>query len=159
MRKLIAYMITWTTYGSWLQGDNKGYVKKGKILKPNPKLQKSNQVSLRQPIVKLTNMQKSVVQNAILQEAKRINHKIHAITVCSNHVHIVAENNGSPIHHTIARYKNVSTSALKRTGYNRKTWTKGYDKRFCFTKEQLKQRIEYVIKHNPSAGRGAKWVK
>jgi len=31
MSKLVGYMVTWTTYGSWLQGDKRGFVKDGKI--------------------------------------------------------------------------------------------------------------------------------
>jgi len=37
-KKIIGYMITWTTYGSWLQGGKRGYVKNGKILPANDKL-------------------------------------------------------------------------------------------------------------------------
>jgi hypothetical protein len=29
MSKIIGYMVTWTTYGSWLPGDERGYVKDG----------------------------------------------------------------------------------------------------------------------------------
>jgi len=148
MQKLIAYMITWTTYGSWLQGDERKYVKDGQTLEPNQNLKKSNLLSLKRQIMKLTPSQQNIVQNTILEEAKRINHKIHAITVCSNHIHIVAENNHTPINQAVSRYKNVATAALKRTGFNTKPWTKGFDKRFCFTEEQLKQKIEYVNKHN-----------
>ena len=32
MVKTLGYMVTWTTYGTWLQGDEQGYVKKGKVL-------------------------------------------------------------------------------------------------------------------------------
>jgi REP element-mobilizing transposase RayT len=155
----MAYMITWTTYGSWLQGDERKYVKDGQTLEPNPNLKKSNLLSLKQQIIKLTPSRQNIVQNAILEEAKRINHKIRAITVCSHHVHIVAENNHTPINQAVSRYKNVATAALKRSGYTGKLWTEGYDKRFCFTEEELKQRVKYVIKHNPPAGRGVKCVK
>jgi REP element-mobilizing transposase RayT len=148
MRELIAYMITWTTYGTWLQGDERKYVKNGQTLEPNPNLKKSNLSSLKQQIIKLTPLQKNAVQNAILEEAKRINHNIYSIAVCSNHIHIVAENSHTPINQAVIRYKNVATAALKRTGLNAKLWTKGFDKRFCFTEEQLKQKIEYVDKHN-----------
>ncbi len=148
MQQLIAYMITWTTYGTWLQGDERKYVKDGQTLEPNRSLKKSNLLSLKQQIIKLTPSQRTIVQDAILHEAKRINHKIHAITVCSNHIHIIAENNHTPINQAVSRYKNVATAALKRTGLNTKPWTKGFDKRFCFTEEQLKQKTEYVNKHN-----------
>ena len=32
MAKTVGYMVTWTTYGSWLQGDKRKYVKDGKVL-------------------------------------------------------------------------------------------------------------------------------
>jgi REP element-mobilizing transposase RayT len=147
-KKLIGYMITWTTYGTWLQGDERKYVKDGQILEPNPNLKKSNLLSLKQQTIKLTPQQKIIVQNAILEEAKRISHKVYGIAVCSNHVHLITENNYTPINQVVSRYKNAATAALKKTGFNDKPWTKGYDKRFCFTTEQLKQKIEYVNKHN-----------
>ena len=30
VRRIIGYMVTWTTYGTWVQGEKKGYVKNGK---------------------------------------------------------------------------------------------------------------------------------
>jgi hypothetical protein len=41
-KELIGYMVTWTTYGSWLQGDKRGYVKNGTILPANDKLKSAN---------------------------------------------------------------------------------------------------------------------
>jgi len=47
MKRMIGYMVTWTTYGTWLQGDKRGYVKDGKTLAQNDKLKSANQ---RQPM-------------------------------------------------------------------------------------------------------------
>lgn len=148
MQELIAYMITWTTYGTWLQGDERGWVKDGEVLEPNPVLEQSNLLTLKQQIIKLSPLQKNTAQNAILNEAKRIHHKIYAIAVCTNHIHIVVENNPIPINQIVKRYKNVATATLKLTGLNAKIWTKGFDKRFCFTEKELTNRIQYVNKHN-----------
>jgi len=41
MARMIGFMATWTTYGSWLQGSKKGYVKNGTILPANADLEKS----------------------------------------------------------------------------------------------------------------------
>ena len=35
-------MLTWTTYGTWLQGELKGFVKNGKAQCENDALRKSN---------------------------------------------------------------------------------------------------------------------
>ncbi len=40
MTKTVGYMITWTTYGTWLQGDKKGFVKEGKIRGENVAIKK-----------------------------------------------------------------------------------------------------------------------
>jgi len=40
MSEIIGYMLTWTTYGTWLQGDARGYVKNGKILSENKGLER-----------------------------------------------------------------------------------------------------------------------
>jgi len=29
LRRLFGYMLTWTTYGTWVQGDRRGFVKDG----------------------------------------------------------------------------------------------------------------------------------
>ena len=42
MSEIVGYMLTWTTYGTWLQGDARGYVKNGKILSENKGLEKAN---------------------------------------------------------------------------------------------------------------------
>ena len=45
MAKMVGYMLTWTTYGTWLQGDERGYVKDGRILGGNEALEKANRQS------------------------------------------------------------------------------------------------------------------
>ena len=148
MGKMVGYMITWTTYGTWLQGDKRGYVQDGNILPANASLEKANKKLQKSEAVRLTTMQKKTVENAILKEAKRIGQKIFALAVCSNHAHIVLGLGPKSIENTVSRYKNVATSALKKTGLTKKIWTRGFDKRFCFSSEQLEQKTQYVRHHN-----------
>jgi len=129
MKKIIGYMITWTTYGSWLQGEKRGYVKNGKTLAQNDKLKSANQRQQKYPKVKLNSEQKQIVENTIIEEAQRINHKIFAIAVCSNHVHIVALVSEESIEQAVHRYKYSATSALRKFASQGKIWSKGFDKR------------------------------
>lgn len=47
MVRMIAYMLTWTTYGTWLQGDKRRYVKDGETAR-NQKIEVvRNKVVLR----------------------------------------------------------------------------------------------------------------
>lgn len=144
---MIGYMLTWTTYGSWLQGDERGWVKNGRILQPDNKLYLTNKQKLNGTPVKLKEAQKRLVKEIILAESKRINQKICAFTVCSDHIHIVAESCSESISQIVQRYKRVSTYALQKNGFNGKVWTKGYDKRYCFSVKDLRIRINYVLRH------------
>jgi len=139
--------LTWTTYGSWLQGDERGWVKNGRILQPDNKLYLTNKQKLKGTPVKLKESQKRLVKEIILAESKRINQKICAFAVCSDHIHIVAESCSESISQIVQRYKRVSTYALQKNGFNGKVWTKGYDKRYCFRVKDLRIRINYVLRH------------
>ena len=140
-------MVTWTTYGSWLQGDNRGYVKQGRILKGDQRLQKTNLKNLKSDVVRLTDKQQEIVQEAILNKAESLGQKIYAIAVHSNHVHIVAARISESIEKSVSYYKNAARLALKNNGFNGRLWTRGFDKRFCYDKQQLTQRIKYVQNH------------
>jgi REP element-mobilizing transposase RayT len=146
--KTLGYMITWTTYGTWLQGDGRGYVKNGQTYDGNKALMQRNKQLQSQDMVKLSRNQQQVVRKAINEEAELQDQCIYALSVQSNHVHIVAEYTRQPISKIVAYYKKSARLALKAAGHNGKLWTKGYDKRFCFDKAALEQRIKYVQDHN-----------
>jgi hypothetical protein len=147
MERVIAYMVTFTTYGTWLQGDKRGYVKDGQTLEGNERLLNANKTAMRQKTVRLTQRQKEIVKQAILNEAQELKQKIFAILVWSTHIHIVAENIDETVGKVTGRYKAEATKALREAGFEGKVWTKGFDKRFCFNEEELRARIEYLNKH------------
>ena len=148
MGNMQGYMITWTTYGTWLQGDKRGYVKDGKVLGENPKLQNANVQSQAGNSVKLTVQQREIVRKAILSEAKKLKQKVYSMAVCSNHVHLVVEYISDPIREVVGYYKNATRVALQVKGFVGRVWTRGYDKRYCFNEKSLRARIDYVRKHN-----------
>ena len=148
MAKTIGYMITWTTYGTWLQGDNRGYVKDGTICPANPSLAELNRQKLIKNPIKLSKNHRAVVKQAIYEKANRLNQKIHALAVQSNHIHIVAGYIPMPIGLVVMGYKNCAQYALRKAGVIGRIWTKSFDKRFCFDRQSLNKRIDYVNSHN-----------
>jgi len=148
LAKTLGYMITWTTYGTWLQGDKRGYVKNGQTYDGNKALMQRNKKLQSQDMVKLSRNHQQVVRKAITREAESQDQRIYALSVQSNHVHIVAEYTREPISKMVAYYKKSARLALKAEGHNGKLWTKGYDKKFCFDRAALEQRIKYVQDHN-----------
>lgn len=140
-------MITWTTYGTWLQGEAKGFAADGEVRGENIALKKSNIGNLTRAAVRLGRREKEIVRDAILEAAKRFEQKIPAIAVYSNHIHIVCEYVDVPIGVIVGYYKNAGRVALQKSGFKGRVWTRGYDKRYCFNYQELKNRIEYIREH------------
>ena len=117
MIKTLGYFVTWTTYGSWLQGEKKGYVKDGNVLQENPNLRKANIKSMAGKKIILNNKQKEIVRESVLNEAEKTGQKTLALAVCSNHVHIVLGYTGEPIERSVGRFKNAARVALQKNGF------------------------------------------
>lgn len=149
MAKTLGYMITWTTYGTWLQGDKRGYVKDGRIFPESKNLKHANKQLQSQDEIKLSKAQQKIVQEAIIKESKLRCQQVYALVVQSNHIHVVCKYIEEPISKVVAYYKKAGRMALKEAGFIGKVWTKGYDKRFCFDKITLERKIKYVQGHNP----------
>ncbi|MBN1796856.1 MAG: transposase [Sedimentisphaerales bacterium] len=147
MAKTLGYMITWTTYGSWLQGDKRRYVKDGQILLPNEALEEANVKLLTKDTVRLSYEQRKIVEKAIRYKANQFGQQIYALAVCARHVHLIAEYIPKPIGIIVQRYKSCAVRALRKDGIQGRVWTNGYDKRYCFDENTLKQKINYVNRH------------
>jgi REP element-mobilizing transposase RayT len=144
MAKTIGYMVTWTTYGSWLQGDKRRYVKDGQTLPPNEKLAEANTKTLTKDAVQLSFEQRRIAEEAIRQKANQFGQRIYAMSVCAKHVHLVAEYIPSPIGLVVQRYKSCAVRALRKEGIQGRVWTTGFDKQYCFDADTLQRKINYV---------------
>jgi len=149
MSEILGYMATWTTYGTWLPGDGRGYVdNKGQLQNGDENILQKSKELLNSPPVKLNLSEKKLTKQTILDEAQRIGHKIIALVVCTNHVHLLAKPHQEPIDKIIGRYKSITTRIFWEYGKKGKIWTRGFDKQFCFTEKELTARIIYIHKHN-----------
>ena len=141
-------MVTWTTYGTWLQGNKRGYVKDGRILEGDRTLLKLCKGLQKGQAVELTKREKEVVRRAILSESQRIGQNLEALAVCTNHLHLAVRPCDKSIERIVSMYKSAATRALRSVGRSGPIWTTGFDKRFCFTGAVLARKIEYIQNHN-----------
>ena len=148
MQKVLGYMLSWTTYGSWLQGDRRKYVKDGRILNPNPSLETKNKENMKYPKVSLNAPQREIIEKAISEESTGLNQKIHAIAVRSNHIHLVTDCKYISAASAVSHYKNAARLAMESNGFVGRLWTKGFSVRYCFEQDQLNNVIQYVNRHN-----------
>jgi hypothetical protein len=69
MARTLGYLLTWTTYGTWLQGDNRSYVKDGRIYPGNKHLMQTNKQLQLHDAVRLSKEKQQLVRTAIINEA------------------------------------------------------------------------------------------
>ncbi len=148
MRKVLGYMLTWTTYGSWLQGDKRKYVKNGQILDPNTSLESKNKENMKHPEVSLTPAQRKIIEKAIIEESAVLKQNIYVIVVRKSHVHLVTNCNFISAASAVSHYKNAARLAMESSGFVGRLWTKGFSTRYCFDEDQLNKVIQYVNRHN-----------
>ena len=149
----IAYLITFTTYGTWLHGDKRGSVDKehnqygNSFIAPSSVLRGKEQNSLRHPVFILGQRQREVVLEAILQVCKFRGWFAYAVHVRSNHIHILVSGEEKPEKIMVA-FKAYATRAIKRCykgqTISRKYWTGHGSTKYIWTKESLVSAIDYV---------------
>jgi REP element-mobilizing transposase RayT len=147
MSKIIGYMVTWTTYGSWLPGDERGYVRCGETLDGDKEVLERSKGRQENDTVRLNKKEKEIVKDTIIKESEKIGQTVEGISVYSNHVHLLLRTNSESIESAVSRYKSVSTRALWGTGRKGRIWTKRFYKSFCFDEESITREKKYITRH------------
>jgi hypothetical protein len=88
---VLAYHITWTTYGTRLPGDIRGWVKKRfqGIQRYDPQLERQSRQRMAEAAVLLSVAQRAVVEDTVRRHCETRNWTLHALNARSNHVHVV----------------------------------------------------------------------
>jgi hypothetical protein len=144
----LAFFITWTVYGTHLQGHSRGWRHRTKgPQRPQPLLERWHLDRLQHPIVELNAEQRSVVENEIERHCQHRGWHEWAKAARSNHVHAVVTAKDTSGKTVRDQLKANCTRAL-REGYrefcNRPVWTVGGDWQCINTEEDLASIIEYV---------------
>ncbi len=143
-------MLTMTTYGSWLRGDQRGWVDDGVIFPADPSLEAADRGRLKHPPYRFSPLQLFNVGGMIGRALiERLNVTVLALTVQSWHVHLVIGDTTHSVGAVVKCAKDAVRWGLKP---GRPMWTEGFDKRFCFEAASLHRRVQYVEKHNVHVG-------
>ena len=90
MPEPLAYYLTWTTYGSWLPGDERGWVWRGKGFQlPDPQRQARARERMTEAVCILTDEQRRVVEKTIADHCRIRGWHLHVVNCRTNHVHVV----------------------------------------------------------------------
>ena len=150
MGRMLATMVTMTTYGTWLRGDRRGWVDDGVIYPPDVELEARDRASMKHPPFRFAVDDLLKIGQFIGEElAVRRRFELLALTVQTWHVHFVLGATQFAIGEVVKWAKEAVRYGLKP---NRPIWTDGFDKRFCFDVAAANGRISYVERHNLAKG-------
>lgn len=86
----IAYFSTWTTYGTWLPGDQRGWFRRARgYQEPNLLRELEAALRLTEGAVTLDGDQRRLVEKTIADHCRIRQWLLHAVNARSNHVHVV----------------------------------------------------------------------
>jgi REP element-mobilizing transposase RayT len=157
MDEPITYFITWTTYGTWLPGDHRGWRKKDKGNQTaQPLLEDWVRDRLSEKPVLLNNAQRKKVEDVCYEHADRRGWVIHAVSARSNHVHIAVTADAPP-NKVRDQFKANATRVLRQNPdpiTSEKVWTRGGDCEIVDTDDELERVIQYIREAQDRMDRG-----
>lgn len=145
----LAYFITFTTYGTWLHGDERGSVLRlansTRLLRSCPERYDNEKQKLRHPVVTLDQNQRAIVLDTIKKHCKLKKWKLYAAHVRSNHIHLIVTSKEKP-EKIMNDLKAWATRMLRENGHKiQKVWTTHGSTKYIFSYEKLNEKIKYVI--------------
>ena len=85
----IAYLITWTTYGTWLPGDERGSWHRGQYESPNQLFRVMAESHMKEAVFVLSEQDRNIVEKTVAKHCDIRSWKLHALNARTNHVHVV----------------------------------------------------------------------
>jgi REP element-mobilizing transposase RayT len=146
-----AYFLTWTTYGTWLPGDARGWVDRhrthGEIVEcPDPDREATaRQIMKHEPVILDANL-REVARHSLLDTATHYGWSVHALEVRSNHVHVVVTAGDKTPGEVTRLFKRYASCALSQSSPNHdgRWWTRQGSKRILNNDESFYAAIRYV---------------
>ena len=128
----LAYFLTWTCYGTWLHGDDRGAVDDehnafGDLFLPaNPRRLAAQRCKLAHPPVTLNTNCRRIVRRAIEDHCRHRGWELLAVNVRTNHVHVVISFPHESPERVLGQLKAWATRRLREAGCvaaDQRVWT------------------------------------
>ncbi|MFH1108023.1 MAG: hypothetical protein V1790_02330 [Planctomycetota bacterium] len=151
----LAYLLTWTCYGTWLHGDDRGSVDDehrtpgAPFLPPDAIRNRAEIKQLRHPPVELKGPARQIVADTIRAHRERRNWDLLALNVRTNHVHAVLAC-GLHADGALRELKAWTTRRLREAGYvprEAPVWTHHGSTRYLWKQRSVNAAVEYVAEH------------
>jgi hypothetical protein len=135
--------VTTTSYGTWLPGDLRGYVRRGEILPGDPNLLEQSRHLLHGNPVYFTVDERGQLFESLLAACAEFEYRMSDLTIESWHLHWVLFHKEDPIEKVMGRLKTRMRQKLNRG----RIWTEGYCAEPLFDEAAILQVQEYIARH------------
>jgi len=152
MPEPLACLLTWTCYGTWLHGDERGSVDAEHNARGEPFLgasrerERRSRARMTHAPVRLAAKARQIVRDTIAAHCRLRGWTLHGASVRSNHVHVVVSC-PVPAHQAHRELKTWCTRRLREAGVFdacHPVWTEGGSGRYLWTPRSVQRAIEYV---------------
>ena len=150
----IAIFSTWTTYGTWLPGDPRGWFQRGRGLQdPDPVRWLEAALRMTESACTLDRDQRQLVEQTVIDHCAIREWILHGVNCRSNHVHVVVTAPGRRIEEPREQFKAWCTRRLKARaraqpgpGTARANWwsERGWDE-YLDDEDALAEVVAYVV--------------
>ena len=144
----LAYFITWTVYGTFLQGDSRWWRAKRKgSQQPEPLLEQWHRDRLKHDVVLLTEQHRGAVAHEIARLSEYRDWKLWSANPRTNHVHVVVsapEHSGKQVRDQMKANCTRVLRDLDAQFVDRPIWTTGGDWKCINCEDDLGQAIVYA---------------
>ena len=149
----LAYLITFSTYGTWLHGDERGSTDRlnnvygEPFIKPDPILEKHKRRLLRSAPFILDAPRRQVVDRAVREVCEHYQWYLNAIHVRTNHAHVVMQCADRCSRKALRQFKSFATRRLREAGlweHDHSPWAEKGSRRMIWTPAGLEAAVEYV---------------
>ena len=121
MPEPLAYFLTWPTYGTWLPGDERGWVDYRIGWKPSdPNLKSIAKARMSEEACILNSEQRLLVEDTIGAHCQFRHWPLHAVNCRSNHVHVFVGSSIAP-KQVASQFKAWCTRRLKACDVERRS--------------------------------------
>lgn len=150
----IAYFLTWRTYGSWLPGDERGWINNDETLvgrpvgTPDSVLHDRAAEVMRDRSYVLTPAGRAVVGAAISGVCEHKKWRLLGCSVRTNHVHVVVGCRETP-EKALGAFKAWGTRRLREAGLagaEQDVWGRHGSTIWLWTAEEVQSKVDYVTR-------------
>jgi REP element-mobilizing transposase RayT len=153
MNDPLGFFLTWTTYGTWLPGDQRGWVEYHHGWQ-FPRLARELEAAARmtENACRLNEPQRTAVERQIHETCCHRGWHLHAVNCRSNHIHVVVTATETDPKKLRSDLKAWATRCLKheREATRNNWWSERGSIRYLYNEESLHAAIRYVVEGQDS---------